>query len=251
MEDLTQNIVIMIGLSVLFGYLVGSISFARLITYFVTKSFKVKEINEPVPGTDITFSSDSISATAVNINLGKKKGCLVSILDMTKVAIPTLLFRLLFPEEPYFLLVAAAGIAGHNYPVYHRFQGGRGESPIIGALLVINWFGILIANVAGMILGYLVGSVLVMRYGWYFLTIFWYWIFFNDIYYVLFAVVANFIFWNALRVELYKYYKLEKEQNLDASEEAVSEFLLMGKGLGRFIDNYGFPALIKKILKKS
>jgi glycerol-3-phosphate acyltransferase PlsY len=216
----------------------------------VTKSSHVEPINEPVPGSDIMFQSDSVSATVANLNLGRKYGCFTALLDMGKVALPTFLFYYFFPEDPYYLFAAAAGIAGHNYPLYHRFQGGRGESPMLGAMLVINWYGILIANAAGLVLGYLTGSTLVIRYGWYVLMIGWYWMHFQSIYHVGFMVVANFLFWFAMRKDLAKFAELKEVDDLDVSEEAVSDFLLMGKGLGRFLDNYGFPALLKKLFKK-
>ena len=250
MESMTQNIGLMFAVAGILGYLIGSISFARVLTFLVTKSNKIKEINEEIPGTNLRFESDSISATVVSLNLGKRFGCLTAILDMGKVALPTFLFLYFFPENHYFLLCAVAGIAGHNYPIYHHFQGGRGESPIIGALLIVNWFGIFIANATAIILGYLTGSVLVIRYGWYVLMIFWYWIYFNSTYYIVFMLLANFLFWVAMRKDLAKYFKMEKENDLNASEEMVSDFLLMGKGPGRFIDNYGLPALIKKLFNK-
>ncbi len=59
-----------------------------------------------------------------------------------------LLVKLVLTTEPCFLLVALFGVIGHNLPVYYRFRGGRGESPIIGSLLVINWFGLIITNLA-------------------------------------------------------------------------------------------------------
>lgn len=232
------------------GYLTGSLSFARILTLLVTKSSHVEPINEPVPGSDIMFQSDSVSATVANLNLGKKYGCLTALLDMGKVALPTFLFCHFFPDDPYYLFAAAAGIAGHNYPLYHKFQGGRGESPMLGAMLVINWYGILIANAAGLVLGYLTGSTLVIRYGWYVLMIGWYWIHFQSIYHVGFMVVANFLFWFAMRKDLAKFAELKEVDDLDVSEEAVSDFLLMGKGLGRFLDRYGLPALLKKLFKR-
>ena len=121
---------------------------------------------------------------------------------------------------------------------------------MLGAMLVINWYGILIANAAGLILGYLLGATLVIRYGWYVLMIAWYWIHFQSIYHVGFMVVANFLFWFAMRKDLAKFAELKDVDDLDVSEEAVSDFLLMGKGLGRFLDRYGLPALLKKLFKK-
>ncbi len=105
---------------------------------------------------------------------------------------------------------------------------------MLGAMLVINWFGIFIANGASLILGYLTGSVLVIRYGWYVLMIFWYWIYFDSYFYVIFMVIANFLFWFAMRHDLSTFGDLKKEDDLEVSEEAVSDFLLMGKGTGAF-----------------
>jgi len=232
------------------GYLLGSLSFARIITLIITKSSHVDPINEPVPGSDLRFHSDSVSATVAHLNLGKRYGCMTALLDMAKVALPTFLFHYFFPDDYYFLVAAAAGIAGHDYPVYHRFHGGRGESAMLGAMLIINWFGILIANAASVMLGYLTGSVLVIRYGSYVLMIAWYWIYFQDIYYVLFMVTANFLFWFSMRKDLATFADLKKMGDLEINEEAVSDFLLMGKGMGRFIDRYGLPALIKKAFGK-
>lgn len=247
MDTIMESPIALLVLAAITGYLTGSISFARLLIWFVTKSSYVKPISEPVPGSDIMFESNSVSATVAHLNLGKKYGCLTALLDMSKVAIPTFLFSLFFPDQPYYLLVAASGIAGHNYPVYHGFKGGRGESPMLGAMLVINWFGILIANAASLILGYLTGSVLVIRYGWYVLMIFWYWIYFDGYFHVIFMAVANFLFWFAMRHDLGTFAKLKEVDDLEVSEEAVSDFLLMGKGLGRFLDLYGLPALVKKL----
>ncbi|MFO7669212.1 MAG: glycerol-3-phosphate acyltransferase [Bacteroidales bacterium] len=250
METIIESPIAILVLAAVTGYLTGSISFARLLTWMVTKSSYVKPINEPVPGSDIMFQSNSVSATLAHLNLGKKYGCLTALLDMSKVAIPTFLFSLFFPDQPYYLLAAACGIAGHNYPLYHGFRGGRGESPMLGAMLVINWFGVFIANAASLILGYLTGSVLVIRYGWYVLMIFWYWIYFDNIFYILFMIIANFLFWFAMRHDLATFADLKKVDDLEVSEEAVSDFLLMGKGLGRFIDRYGLPALIKRLLRQ-
>ena len=231
------------------GYLSGSFSFARILTLLITKSGHIEKLREPVPGTDQTFESDSVSATVASQNLGKRYGCLTALLDMFQVALPVFLIHHYFPEEPYFLVTGLLGMLGHDYPLYHRFHGGRGESPMIGAMLVINWFGILIAYTASMMLGYLAGSVLVLRYGWYVLMIFWYWIYFNDLYHVTFMILANLIFWNSMRKDLVRYSELKSEITVEVTQEQVSDFLLMGKGIGRFLDKYSLPALISKFFK--
>lgn len=246
MESLSQHTWLMFMLAALVGYLCGSLSFARILTRIITKTAHVEKLKEAIPGTDQTFESDSVSATVATQNLGKRYGCLTALLDMFKVALPVFLVHYYFPDDPYFLVTGIFGMLGHDYPVYHRFKGGRGEAPMIGAMLVINWFGILISNVAGMILGYLTGSVLVLRYGWYILMIIWYWIYFNDLYFVGFMVLANLVFWNSMRKDLARYGELKTEDDLEVTQEQVSDFLLMGKEIGRFLDRYGMPALLGK-----
>lgn len=249
MENIMDKGWLLFSVFSLIGYLIGSLSFARIITRLVTGSVHIEKLSSEVPGTDLIFESGSISATVVHQNLGKGYGCITALLDMGKVAVPTFLVHYFFPGQPYHLFTALAGLLGHNYPVYYRFRGGRGESPMIGAMLVINWFGIFIANGAAIILGYLTGSVLVSRYGWYVLMIGWYWIYFRNVFYIGFMVGANILFWLAMSRDLKRYADLRKENDLSVSEETVSEFLLMGKGYGRFLDNYGLPALVKKAFK--
>ena len=246
MESIAQNLWLIYIVAGLLGYLTGSLSFARILTRFITKSSHVEGLKEELPGTDQVFESDSVSATVATQNLGERYGCLTALLDMIKVALPVFLVQYFFPDDPYFLLAGIGGMLGHNYPIYHRFKGGRGESPMIGAMVVINWFGVLVTFAGSMILGYLSGSVLVLRYGWYVLMIFWYWIYFNDIYYIAFMVLANLIFWNSMRKDLVRYGELKTDDEVEVTEEQVSDFLLMGKGIGRFLDHYGLPSLFKK-----
>ncbi len=47
------------------GYLIGSVSFARVVYFLVTKKSKIEAFAEPVPHSDETFESDLVSATLV------------------------------------------------------------------------------------------------------------------------------------------------------------------------------------------
>lgn len=233
------------------GYLIGSVSFARIVYFFVTGKSKIEAFSEPVPHSDETFESDLVSATLITKKIGARYGIITSIADMLKVAVPTLIAKLLFTTEPYFLLVALFGVIGHNLPVYYKFAGGRGESCIMGILLVINWFGLLLANIAATILGFITGSVLVVRWGAYVILIFWLWYYFHDWRYALFMVLVNVFFWLSMRKDLARFTELKKKKGLAFTEEEVSEFILMGKGLGRALDRYSLIALLKKLLKKT
>lgn len=231
------------------GYLIGSVSTARLVYSSVTGSTKYEPFRESIPHTDEKFESDLISATWVTMKLGKRYGCITSILDILKVGLPTLFFKLAFTFHPFFLLAAIFGILGHNYPLYHRFRGGRGESPLLGALLVINWFGIFVANGVAIILGFITGSILVMRWGAYIVLIFWFWYYFRDVYYVLFMILANLLYWTSMWSDLSRFRELKKREGLRFSEEEVSEFILMGRSPGRFLDRYGLYFLLKRWIR--
>ena len=150
MENIIQIPWALVLLAILIGYLSGSLSFARILNRIVSKSNRIDPLKAELPEYNVEFESDAISASVVGHNLGKKYGCITAILDMLKVGLPTFIVHHYFPDAPYYLLTALAGIFGHDYPIYHRFKGGRGESPILGAMLVINWFGIPIANAASM-----------------------------------------------------------------------------------------------------
>jgi glycerol-3-phosphate acyltransferase PlsY len=197
-----MNIMIAV-ISAVGGYLSGSISFGRTIARIVDPKADISVIKHNVPGTDEIFESDSVSATAVRVHVGTKYGCLTAILDMLKVAIPVIILRLLFPDEPYyFLIAAAAGHVGHAWPLYHKFKGGRGESPIYGALLVIDPLGVLVANVTGMVLGLIIGNLLLFRWAGLVLMIPWFWIRTQSWYYVSYIVFVNAVYWITMWPEL-------------------------------------------------
>jgi len=233
------------------GYLIGSLSSARIVYFLATGNRTIEPFAEPVPHSDETFESDLVSATLITKRLGARLGCITSITDMLKAAIPTLLAKMVLTAEPWYLMVALFVVIGHNLPVYYRFHGGRGESPIIGSLMVINWFGLIVTNLAAFLLSFITGSVLVMRWGAYVLMIFWLWYYFHDWRYGLFMTIVNFFFWFSQRKDLMRFSDLKKNKGLKFSEEDVSEFILMGKTPGRMLDRYSLPAFIKRMSGKN
>jgi acyl phosphate:glycerol-3-phosphate acyltransferase len=229
------------------GYLIGSVSFARIIYSIVTKGGKIEPFAEKIPHSDETFESNLISATVVSKKLGARYGCITSLADMAKVAVPALIIKLLFTSDPYYLIIALFGVIGHNYPIFYRFQGGRGESSILGILLVVNWFGLLLANFTSIVLGFITGSVLVVRWGAYVLMIFWLWFYFDDWRYAVFMVLINVFFWLSMSKDLKQFQELKKKKGMEFTEEDVSEFIMMGKSLGRTLDRYSLYALYKRL----
>jgi glycerol-3-phosphate acyltransferase PlsY len=249
-DSLLEKPWLLAGLLAGVGYLIGSVSFARLIHYFAKDTGTIDAFAEPVPHSDETFESNLVSATLVTKKLGARYGLTVSLLDMLKVALPALAIKLLIRDDPWYLIVALFGVIGHNYPVWYRFVGGRGESPIIGSVFVISWFSFFLANGAGLILGYITGSVLVIRWSYHILLPVWFWFYFDSPWPAAYMIATNFLFWMSMRTDLKRFQDLKKKKGLKFSEEDVSEFILMGKSLGRFLDRYSLFVLIKKGLSK-
>ena len=233
------------------GYLLGSISFARIIYSRVTKGKELEFYSEPIAGSDEKFDSDFVSASLVNKQIGAKYGCLTSVADMLKVALPTLAAKLLFTSEPYFLIIPLFGILGHYLPVYHNFIGGRGETIMLGAMFVVNWFGTIIVNIASTILGFITGSVVILRYAGYFLMIFWLWHHYHDYRYGLFMFLMYSLFWFSMRKEIALLIKLRKRGLWNDTNEQLSEKMFMGRGVGRAIDKYSLPSLFKKFRNRN
>ena len=163
-------------LAVLIGYLMGSISFARLIVRLFAPDREITGFRIPIANTDEFMEIDAVSGTALSMTLGPKYGGATALLDIAKVAVPALIFRLRFPETPYFLLLAAAGLIGHNWPLYYGFKGGRGLSPSYGGLLICDWLGTLITATLGMTIGvvtknmgiaYVLGFVFMIPWLWF------------------------------------------------------------------------------------
>ncbi len=228
------------------GYLAGSISFARIVHFLVTGTWQFTPFREKIPGSDEVFDSDLVSATTVSKNMGARYGCLVSLLDMVKVALPVLAFRMWFPGQPLCLITAICGMAGHIWPLWFLFRGGRGESPLMGALVIIDWAGLLAANATAILLGFITGSVLVIRWGGYLLLIVWFWLFRNDPAAATFMLLANFLYFLSMRKDLKKYAELKRQKGKRFTEEEVSRFIMMGGHLGRMLDRFSLYALFRK-----
>ena len=177
------------------GYLCGSISFARVIARVVSPDTDIQNYESPIPGSSHTIRMLAINATTVAVQLGRKWGIAVGILDVLKVAIPALAFRLLVPEQPYHLAVSLFGLVGHNWPIYHRFRGGRGLSAIYGGFFVTDWLGALVTTTLSMILGMAVFKNVILAYmGGVILMIPWIIIRWRSWPYIAYVVAVNAVF---------------------------------------------------------
>jgi glycerol-3-phosphate acyltransferase PlsY len=117
------------------AYLIGSLSFAVIVS---------KLMGLPDPR---SFGSGNPGATNV-LRTGRKAAAALTLLgDAAKGWVAVVLARMLAPQfgltEDIVLLCALAVFAGHLYPVFFRFQGGKGVATALGVLVGLNpWLGL-------------------------------------------------------------------------------------------------------------
>jgi glycerol-3-phosphate acyltransferase PlsY len=82
--------------------------------------------------------SGATGATNAGRLLGDRGFLLVLILDAAKGALALIAARLLASDSPWFVLGVPAAVAGHIWPVWLGFRGGRGAAPLLGASLAMH-----------------------------------------------------------------------------------------------------------------
>lgn len=122
-----------LALAALASYLLGSVSFAIVVS-------RLRGIADPRtygsqnPGaTNVLRSGDKVAA--VLTLLGDAAKGVVAVLVVRQVVTPVL------PESFHLAAIALAAIAvfiGHLYPIFFRFQGGKGVATAFGALVALD-----------------------------------------------------------------------------------------------------------------
>jgi glycerol-3-phosphate acyltransferase PlsY len=161
------------------GYLIGSLSPARIIAGWVKPALSLDEARMHRSDQGLEGTVSGIGASTASIALGKKYGGIVALLDMLKAFIPILVLRLYFPDGIYHFVFSVLCILGHNYPLYYRFQGGRGLSPMVGSLLVIEPLGMVVCMVIATLLAILINQPHTSLILWFPIFGLWGW-FMND-----------------------------------------------------------------------
>ncbi len=133
-------------LAVLAAYLIGSLSFAVIVS-------RAMGLHDPR-----TYGSKNPGATNV-LRSGSKLAAVVTLLlDGAKGWLPVALIG--WYGKPYGMLegtMAMAGLAaflGHLFPVFFRFQGGKGVATALGVLLGFNWILGLAAALSWLIIAF-------------------------------------------------------------------------------------------------
>lgn len=125
-----------IYLLLLFGYLLGSISFS----YHITKLLKDVDIRE--------IGGKNAGAQNVMVSVGKIPGLLTMFLDIGKGVAIIFLAQKLGTPDYIIMLSGIAVFLGHVFPFYLDFRGGKGFATFLGLIP-------LIAFVPGVICGIL------------------------------------------------------------------------------------------------
>jgi len=99
--------------------------------------------------------SGATGATNVGRVLGAKGFLFVLLLDSCKGAAAVIGVRLLAPGNPWASLALPAVIAGHIWPVWLGFRGGRGGGPLLGGTLALKWELALFPALLGIAIGLL------------------------------------------------------------------------------------------------
>jgi acyl phosphate:glycerol-3-phosphate acyltransferase len=231
--------IVLAVLSAVTGYLLGAISFSRIVTRFLTPDVNLEDVR--LPNLDGTEGEKllTVGANTASIKLGPRVGCTIGLLDILKAFIPTLVVRVLYPDEYYYLLTSLFAVIGHNWPIYHRFKGGGGMSPALGGFLAVDWIGTLAANILGMLFGFAIVHDLFFAYiGWTLFMIPYLWVATKDPIFALYAFTVNLAFYLALVPEIKRYLEARKRSEVDMQQGM--EVTPMGRGMLKMARAMGF-----------
>ena len=132
-------------ISILIGYLAGSIPFGLLLA----KTFGKVDIRE--------IGSGNIGATNV-LRTGKKGiAALTLLLDAAKAGLTGWLVQH-FMGAPRGFFASGAALMGHCYPIWLKFKGGKGVATFFGGLFALAWPAAIVAAVVWL------GTAIITRY---------------------------------------------------------------------------------------
>lgn len=123
---IVENSMTVLGLWAVIGYLLGSVPFGMVLA-------KVMGL-----GNLRDIGSGNIGATNVLRTGSKKAAALTLVLDGAKGAVAILLARAISGEDAA-QVAGLLAMLGHCYPVWLKFQGGKGVATFLGSLLALAW----------------------------------------------------------------------------------------------------------------
>ena len=132
--------------SSLLGYLIGSLSFAVIVS-------RLFGLTDPR-----TYGSGNPGATNVLRSGNKAAAIITLLLDALKAYLPVVLARHLGADDTLLTAIGLGAFLGHLWPVFFKFEGGKGVATAAGALLGFD------AAMGGLVLLVWLGMAAVFRY---------------------------------------------------------------------------------------
>lgn len=130
----------MLVVSVVIGYLLGSISSSTIISRWFAKI----DIRE--------HGSGNAGATNTLRVLGTRWAIIVLLIDVLKGVLAVIIAWKLGPGHEWVAYASGlAAIVGHNWPIFFGFRGGKGIATTIGVLLMVAPIATLIAGAAAIL----------------------------------------------------------------------------------------------------
>tara|TARA_B110001454_G_scaffold71997_1_gene69918 strand:+ start:413 stop:997 length:585 start_codon:yes stop_codon:yes gene_type:complete len=109
------------------AYLLGSVSAAIIVC-------KTLGLSDPRAG-----GSGNPGTTNVMRLYGKKAALLTLVGDICKGIIPILFAKVIVNSEFIIAICGLAAFLGHIFPIYFKFEGGKGVATLIGILFATHW----------------------------------------------------------------------------------------------------------------
>ena len=107
-------------------YLMGSIPFG----FILTKIFLKKDIRK--------IGSGNIGATNALRTGNKTIGYSTLILDILKAVVPVIYVKIFYQDLLY--IASLCAFLGHVFPIWLKFEGGKGVATYVGILFAINFY---------------------------------------------------------------------------------------------------------------
>jgi len=123
--------------SAVIGYLFGCVNMSYILGKL--KGFDIR-----------SRGSNNAGASNAVVTMGFKAGIITALWDILKAFLAAFISKKLFPNTEYVYIIAGAmAIAGHIFPFWMGFKGGKGLASLMGLILATDYrlflaFGVLI-----------------------------------------------------------------------------------------------------------
>ena len=114
-----------IAAAIIIGYILGSIPFAYIIAR-LKRGVDIREVG-----------GGNMGALNVIRETGWSVGFIVLFADIGKGSLAVLIARWMDLPLPWILAAGFAAVAGHSWPVFLKFKGGKGGATVMGVLLAL------------------------------------------------------------------------------------------------------------------